>query len=223
MARVMVVAPHPDDETIACGGTLQRHRSKGDEIYWIIVTEMRIDLGFTEEQMNIRQDQIREVSEFYGFVQTVELGFPTTELDKVPRNDLVEGFKRSFAAIKPEVVYLPHPSDIHSDHTITFKAASANCKWFRATSLQQVFAYETVSETDFHIDPSLKPFKPNFYVDISNFVNRKLSCLEIYGDEIGEFPFPRSSQTVSALAQKRGSECGCLAAEAFMLLWNVER
>jgi len=124
--------------------------------------------------------------------------------------------------VAPQRIYLPHPSDSHSDHRITFEAAAACTKWFRYNSIRQVFAYETLSETRFGIDPSVQAFQANHYVDITEHLEGKVTALSLYGDEFAPHPFPRSEDGVRALATIRGGEAGCIAAEAFMLLRAFE-
>ena len=100
---------------------------------------------------------------------------------------------------------------------MVFDAASACCKWFRYPSVRRVLAYETLSETEFGLDPDTR-FHPNVFVDISAFLERKIELLQIYKSELGHFPFPRSATAVRVLAQYRGANSGFEAAEAFQLL-----
>ena len=112
---------------------------------------------------------------------------------------------------------IPHRGDVHTDHQVVFDAVGACCKWFRYPSVKRVLAYETLSETEFGLNPQAG-FQPNMFVDISLFMERKLELLKIYQSELGEFPFPRSITAVRALAQYRGATSGFEGAEAFMLL-----
>ena len=131
---------------------------------------------------------------------------------------LVNKVSEVFRDFKPEEVLLPYPGDIHSDHHVTFKAASACTKSFRYPGIKRVLAYETPSETDFGIDPRDPGFKPNVFVNINCHLEKKIELLNIYQSEMGEFPFPRSEKTLRAFAYQRGSQAGVKAAEAFMCL-----
>ena len=106
---------------------------------------------------------------------------------------------------------------MHSDHRVTFEAVSACTKWFRHRC--KADEYETLSETDFGIDPRDAQFKPNLFVNISDYLEQKLA-MRVYSSELGEFPFPRSENL--ELAQIRGAQAGCEAAEAFMSLRVLE-
>ena len=217
---ILVVAPHPDDETLGCGGALLRHKAEGDSLHWVIVTSMPRD-AYPATHRKRRAAELREVGRRYGFASTRELGFPTAGLESVPRSELVDKMSAAFKAARPDVAYLPHPGDVHSDHRVAFEAATACAKWFREPAPRRVLAYETLSETDAALDATAQPFRPNVFVDITAHLERKLDILQCYAGEIGEFPFPRSLEAVRSLARVRGAAAGCAAAEAFQLLKEI--
>lgn len=216
--RLLAIAPHPDDETLGCGGTLLKARERGAQIGWLIMTEMDKKAGYSSERIARREAQIEQVANHYQFDLVRRSGLPAACLDSVPRNDIVASISRTVTEFEPDVLLVPYPGDVHSDHRIVFEAAQACAKWFRHDSIRRVLCYETPSETGFGLDPADHGFRPNWYEDIAPHLHGKLAALALFTDEIGEFPFPRSSETVKALARLRGSEAGYDAAEAFMLL-----
>lgn len=221
MSIVLIVAPHPDDETLGCGGTLLHHVANGDEVHWLIVTDMCRELGFTELQVSQRQTEIEQVSESYGFADVHNLQFPPAQLDTLPRVELISAMSKIVKRVNPEMVYLPYRGDVHTDHAVVFDAAVSCTKWFRYPSIRRVLCYETLSETDFGINPETIGFKPNSFVDITQYLDKKIEIANIYQTEMSEFPFPRSFEALQALAKVRGVACGCLAAESFMLLREI--
>lgn len=223
MNTVMVVAPHPDDETLGCGGTLLRHIANGDVVHWLIVTDMQTEYGFPEAQVKRRQAEIQKVSMAFGFSKVHNLGLPPAKLDAVPMGDLVLSIGQIIKKISPAVVYLPFRGDVHTDHAVVFDAVASCAKWFRYASILRVLCYETLSETEFDLNPEGARFSPNSFVDITPYIDRKIEIAEIYEEEIGEFPFPRSAGALRALAQVRGATCGCHAAESFMILREINR
>lgn len=218
MKKIMVVAPHPDDETLGCGGSLLRWRKEGNEIQWLIVTSMPEGCGYSSQKIRQREDEIREVEKRFGFSATHRLDLPTTTLGAIPLGDIVGKISAIFKAERPNVVLLPYRGDAHSDHKVVFDAVAACTKWFRCDAIGRVLAYETLSETDFGLDPDIRGFNPNVFVNISDYLNEKIEVMKVYASELGEFPFPRSEQAVRSLACMRGASSGCKAAEAFMLL-----
>jgi LmbE family N-acetylglucosaminyl deacetylase len=218
---LLVVAPHPDDESLGCGGTLLRARSQGTEIHWLIVTAMTAAGGFSDESISTRSDEIDRVAEAYGFASVHQLGLPTAMLDTIPLGEITGAIGKVVREVAPGDVLLPFRNDIHSDHTVVFDAAASATKSFRAPSIRSVLMYETLSETDFGVRPGAGAFAPQVFVDVHDHLERKLEILATYASEMGEFPFPRSSDAVRALAMLRGAQSGVRAAEAFMLVKAV--
>lgn len=215
--KVLVVAVHPDDETLACGGTLLKHRSQGDVIYWLIVTNAQADESFAKR----REREISTVAGLYGFKKTFRLGFPATGLDKVPGKEIIAKIAAVFNEVKPSVVYVPFRGDVHSDHRVIFEASYSCVKTFRYPFIKKVLMMETISETEF--SPSLKEssYIPNYFVDISKFLARKILIMKTFESEIQKHPFPRSLKNIKALATFRGAMAACQAAESFMLLKEI--
>ena len=215
--RTLVIAPHPDDEVLGVGGTLLRRKSAGAKVAWLIVTAISEQSGWSEEKVKQRADEIKRITELFGFDEVFTLNFPTTQLDRVPMSDLVAGISEVFRSFQPEEVFVPHPSDVHTDHRVVFDAAASCTKWFRCPSVKRVLAYETLSETDFGLGTD-QGFRPNVFIDIEPFLNDKLRAMDIYASELGAFPFPRSHVAIRALATLRGAASGFKEAEAFELL-----
>ena len=219
---VLVIAPHPDDETLGCGGTVLRHVARGDRVHWVIVTAVKTSNGFTEERVRSRDAEIDAVASAYGFAGVHRLDFPTMTLDTVPKADLVGALGRVVKATSAQILYVPYRNDAHTDHAAVFDAAAACAKTFRYPSVRSVRAYETLSETEFGIRPDDPGFRPNLFIDIEDHFEKKLEIMGIFASELGPFPFPRSEVTLRALAQLRGSQSGVQAAEAFMLLKEIQ-
>ena len=217
---VLCVAPHPDDEVLGVGGTLLRLKAEGHKVAWLIVTGVSSETGWSKMKIEQRADEIKRVTELFGFDSVFELNFQTTRLDQVPMNDLVAAISKVFKKFEPEEVFVPHPSDVHTDHRIVFDAVASCTKWFRYPSVRRVLAYETLSETEFGLGAN-NAFRPNVFIDIEPYLADKLLAMDIYASEVGEFPFPRSHTAILALATLRGAASGCKAAEAFELLREI--
>jgi LmbE family N-acetylglucosaminyl deacetylase len=217
--KVLVIAPHPDDELLGCGGTLLRHAAEGATLGWLIVTGMKESYGWPAKRVNARAKEIREVQDGLGVKQEnlYQLDFPPAGLDLLPLSDLVKSISDVFLKFQPEEVLLPHPGDVHSDHRVCFDAVMSCSKWFRFPSVKRILTYETLSETDAMLDSS-RSFQPSVFIDISETLSRKWDLLKVYESEMHEFPFPRSEKAINSLAWLRGSQSGFEAAEAFCLL-----
>jgi len=215
---VLVIAPHPDDETLGCGGTLLSLKDKNYKIHWLIITEISEENGYTAANILKRGHEIDIVSRKYGFSSVLKMGIPTAKVDEIPKGVLVQKISNVFNEIEPNILFLPYKNDVHTDHKIISECAISCTKWFRYPFLETVLFYETLSETDFNIDSTSSNFSPNVYIDISNYLDEKINIMSEYKSEMSEFPFPRSEKAIRSLAYLRGSQCGSDAAEAFELL-----
>lgn len=213
--NILVVSPHPDDETLGAGGTICRYIDEGHDVFWLNVTTIDNNT-FPEEMVLYRKQQIEKIRQFYGFKETYSLNFPTTKLEEIDSAQAIGKITTIVNEIKPQVLILPDYNDAHSDHKRTYDWCHACSKVFRAPYIKQVMTMEILSETDFG-KPN-NPFVPNYFVDISKYINKKIEAMKIYDTELGEFPFPRSIKNMEALATLRGAMCGVQYAEGFRLV-----
>jgi len=223
MRNVIVISAHPDDEVLGAGGTLLKHRAKGDHIFWLITTNIFESQGFSKERVQSRQEEIRLVAKKLGITKTYNLNYPTMSLDSTILIRMVPEISTVFMEVKPEIIYCLNRSDAHSDHRITFDAVAACTKSFRYPFIKQFYMYECISETEFAPQLSEKIFVPNHFVDISEFMEEKIAVMNIYESEIGEHPFPRSIKNIRALAIFRGASVGVEYAEAFQLVKSIDK
>jgi LmbE family N-acetylglucosaminyl deacetylase len=221
--RIVVISAHPDDEVIGCGGTLLKHDASGDEIHWIIITNVLETHGFTKQRVESRQIEIDKVSKLLNFKSVHKLDYPTMSLDASSLNSLIPKVSDIFNEIKPEVIYVMNRSDAHSDHRITFDAVVACTKSFRYPFIKKVLMYECISETEFAPALPERVFQPNYFVDISSHFQKKIEVMNIYQSELGEHPFPRSERNLKAIATFRGASVGVEYAEAFQLIKYIDK
>ena len=213
MEKVVVIAVHPDDETLGCGGTILKHLKNGDEVHCILITK-----GNKEQEMIWNQ-----VKAFYNFTSTIELDFPELYLADTSLNKLIPAISSSFNKIQPSTLYIPNRSDMHSDHQAVFKAVSACTKVFRYPFIEKVLMCEVISETDFVLPTIENIFIPNYFVDISNEMEEKVEIMKLYESEMLPYPATRNESTMRALNRHRGSMIGTEYAEAFMSLKIIIR
>lgn len=216
--NILVISAHPDDETLGAGGTLLRHRKQGDDITWLIVTNISNDNGFAEKRVASRQQEIEHVSDLYGFKKTVKLDYPTMSLSSSSIQSLIGDISKVVQEVKPHTIYIMNRSDAHSDHRVIFDAVMACTKSFRYPFIREVLMYECISETEFAPALPEKVFQPNCFVDISNEMEEKIKIMNVFESELGEHPFPRSERNMRALATFRGAIAGVDYAEAFQIL-----
>ena len=222
MNKVLVIAVHPDDETLGCGGTLLKHKAHGDEIYWLVLTGPRKGdhRAFSDEFIAKRDALVDRVSEAYGFKDTIKLNLPTQMLHSLDLKDIIIRISDVFKKLEPEIIYMMYNNDVHSDHRVAFDAAYSCTKSFRYPFIKQILMIEALSETDFALATQAAFFVPNVYVDISPYIDNKLEIMSMFEGELMEEPYPRSLSSIKALARVRGSRAGVMYAEAFQLLYE---
>ncbi len=217
MHKVLVIAVHPDDETLGCGGTLLKHKANGDEIHWLICTETEPSEVF----YHIRSQEINTVASRYRFDSLHTLKLKTMHVDEYTMSELVSPISHIITTIKPTIVYFPHKGDVHSDHRKIFEAAYSCTKVFRYPFIKKIYMMETLSETEFAPSTKEDSFIPNVFVDISDYMEEKIEIMKLFVSEVSEHPFPRSERNLRALATLRGATAGCEYAESFVLLKEI--
>jgi LmbE family N-acetylglucosaminyl deacetylase len=223
MKKVIVISAHPDDETLGAGGTLLKHINEGDQINWLIVTDVFEEEGFSKERVLTRKVEIEKVSTMYGFKNVYKLGYPTMKLNDTILFELVNKISKIFQELKPEILYIMNRSDAHSDHRIVFDAVMSCTKSFRYPYIKKILMYECISETEFAPVLPEKTFMPNYFVDISNYFQTKIEIMKVYDSELNEHPFPRSIKNIEALATFRGASVGVEFAESFQLIKFIDK
>jgi len=221
MNKVLIIAVHPDDETLGCGGTLLKHKNNEDEIHWVIVTDIKEAEGFKKEVIDKREKEIKEVEKLYDFDSVHRLGLSTMRVDEYNMSDLIGKISKVINDVKPNIIYLPFKGDVHSDHRHVFDAAYSCTKSFRYPFIKRIYMMETLSETEFAPSTKEDSFIPNVFVDISGFMDKKIEIMKNFESEMAEHPFPRSERNLRALATLRGATAGCEYAESFMLLKDL--
>jgi len=220
--KVLAIAVHPDDETLGCGGALLKHKANGDEIHWLIATDIKESEGFEKTTVEKREEEINKVKELFGFSSVNRLGLSTTKIDEYGMSDLISKISSIVYKVKPNIIYLPFKGDVHSDHKYIFDAAYSCTKTFRYPFIKKIYMMETLSETEFSLSTKEDSFVPNVFVDISEFMDKKIELMNIYESEIGKHPFPRSERNIRALATYRGATSNCNYAESFELLKEIK-
>jgi N-acetylglucosamine malate deacetylase 1 len=214
--NVIVVSPHPDDETLGAGGTLLKYKAQGHSIFWLNITNMKEEYGYTTDIISERQLQISKVNKDYSFSGFFDLQLQPAYLERYNSGDIINQISKIFEKVRPEVVILPNRSDAHSDHKRVFDWCYSCTKVFRHPYIKTILTMEILSETDFGTMEDY--FIPNYFVDVTDQMDKKAEILRLYDSELGEHPFPRSIEGLEALAKIRGISAGTKYAEAFKVM-----
>ena len=218
--KVLVIAPHPDDEVLGAGGTIAKYAAQGDEVYVAVVTKGCPPI-FSDEFVAKGRAECEKADSLLGVKKTIFMDFPAAMIETVPRYELNDAFIKLIQDIVPQEVYIPHRGDMQLDHKMVVDAAMVALRPKYKHVPQRILAYETLSETGWDIPNSTNEFIPNVYNDISEFLDRKLEAMSIFSTQLADFPNARSIESIKALAIYRGATVSLNAAEAFELIREI--
>jgi len=217
--KVLVIAPHPDDETLGCGGTLLKHKAAGDKLFWLIATKA-YQPEWSAETIQNKEIEINAVAAAYDFAKVFRADLPTARLDTVGQAEIIAQLRKVIHEVAPDCVYVNHAGDIHSDHRVIFEGCASALKPFHTSihGVKRLLSYETLSSTDAAPPLAGTSFNPNVFCDVTAFIERKLEIMCLYASEIHPSPMPRAKESIRALARFRGATIAAEYAEAFMLI-----
>ena len=221
---ILVVAAHPDDEVLGCGGTIARHADYGDQVQVLIVAE-----GSTSRQQERDRAQVKgeltalakaakAAGSILGAANVELLDLPDNRLDSLDRLDLIKRIEEHVDHHKPDCVYVHHAGDVNVDHRRLHEAVVTACRPMPGNVVRRLLSFEVASSTEWQPPGSASAFQPNWFVDISAQWERKREALAVYVSEMRDWPHARSLKAVEHLARWRGAQVGVEAAEAFCLL-----
>jgi len=224
MARVLVLAAHPDDEVLGCGGTIARHADAGDRVQVLIVAEgatsrqQQRDRNQATEELSALAQAAQQAGEILGAQGVELLDLPDNRLDSLDRLDLIKQIEECIARHQPQVVYVHHAGDVNVDHRRLHEAVVTACRPMPGQPVRRLLSFEVASSSEWQPPGSAPPFQPNWFVDISAQWPRKREALAAYATEMRAWPHARSLEALEHLARWRGAQVGVEAAEAFCLL-----
>ena len=219
MSSILIVAAHPDDEVLGCGGYIAARAIAGDEVNIAFlsdgVTSRKDNLGLSE--IESRRNSARLAAKILG-VNVVSFGdFPDNKLDSVPILEVINKIEGELEKVKPSIVVTHFGGDLNIDHRIANQAVLTACRPTSGQLVKQIMFFEVPSSTEWQVPIEGEAFVPNWFEDISNTLNLKIQALNMYEGEMRDWPHPRSIKGVKYLAHWRGATCGVGAAEGFVL------
>jgi LmbE family N-acetylglucosaminyl deacetylase len=223
MKKILIVAPHADDEVLGCGGIIAKYCSNGDSVYVAIMTNAHIGDPqlFSEESINIVREEAKKAHKILGVKETFFYDFPAPRLDATPAYLISNELNKLFHKLEIATLYLPHRGDIHKDHTVIFQAALVAARPINNCSIKTILTYETLSETEWAAPFGSDVFIPNVFEEINGFLAKKIEAISCYKSQIKEFPHSRSIESIENLAKYRGVTIGTEYAESFCLIRSI--
>lgn len=224
--NVLVIAAHPDDEVLGCGGTIARLTQEGQNVYTAILGE-----GITSRyekrekadrtQVEALHARCRKAAEILGAKDLFIYELPDNRFDTVPLLDVIKIVEKLIHRLQPQVIYTHHNGDLNIDHAVVHRAVLTATRPVQGSPVRELYAFEVPSSTEWGFQRLEAVFRPNVFVDIHNTLDLKIKALSIYESEVRPFPHPRSPEAIRAIARRWGSVVGGEAAEAFELIRSI--
>lgn len=216
MKKILVVAAHPDDEVLGCGGTIVRHVDEGDDVHVVFMADgVSSREKHYNEDLRARNRAAYDSCKLLGAQEPLFLGFPDNRMDTIALLDVVQKLEKVIMEIRPSIIYTHHDEDLNVDHRITSQAVLTACRPQPGCCVNEIYSFEILSSTNWTSCSIRSTFFPNRFVDISLAIELKIKALNIYDQEMRDYPHSRSIEAVKSLAKYRGSTVGMTAAESF--------
>jgi len=216
--KILIVASHPDDEILGCGGTVSRMIAEGSEGFTLILGEgitsrdKTRDRSRRTESLTALQQAVQKANRLIGIKKIFTKEYPDNRFDSVPMLDIIKTIEEIKDQIKPDIVFTQYENDLNIDHQITYRAVLTAMRPMTGETVKEIYAFETLSSTEWKFPLS---FSPDFYVDISSSLEVKQEAMAQYTSEIRDFPHPRSLEAIELNAKYWGMRVGLTYAEAF--------
>jgi len=223
--KILIIAAHPDDEILGCGGMVAKY-SGANEISALILGEgitsrYEVRQEAPKEELAELKQRAEKSAKILGIKNIYFLDLPDQRFETMPLLEITKKVEKIIAELKPQIVFTHSRTDLNLDHRITFGAVMTAARPVASCPAKEVYSFEIPSSTEWSFQKINGVFSPNFFVDISSSVQKKIEAIKAYESEMREFPHPRSLEGIALLAEKRGMEVGVESAEAFELIRRV--
>lgn len=223
--KILIVAAHPDDEILGCGGAMARWvRERHDVTIGILgeglTSRLAKRTGVARKDLRALQSASVRAAAAVGVSNVRFFHLPDNQFDTIPLLKVVKMIEKLCADVQPEIILTQHGGDLNIDHVVTFRAVMTAVRPMKGGSVRRILAYEVASSTEWAFGRFAPRFQPNWFVDISATLEQKIRAMKCYEGEVRKFPHPRSPEALRAAAQRWGTQVGFEAAEAFELVWE---
>ncbi|MDO8264858.1 MAG: PIG-L deacetylase family protein [Candidatus Parcubacteria bacterium] len=225
--KILIIAAHPDDEVLGCGGTIAKYAKAGDKVYCLILNKGK-EARSGKKKFSIRKEQsiLQEEAErsakILGIAEMFFENFPDQKYDAVPLLNIIKAIEKIKEEIKPNIIFTHYAEDLNLDHRITFQAVLTACRPLKQETVKRIYSFEIPSSSEWGIPKRKNYFVPNVFEDILDTFPVKVKALESYKSELREYPHPRSAKGIEIVARRWGLVAGKKFVEAFELVREIK-
>ena len=207
MKKILIIAPHPDDEVLGAGGTIAKLVSQGHDVFAVLLCESSSP-RYSMEMVDVLQNKALQAGKILGIKDIFFYNFTNVQTNCIPMADMLQALSECLKRVKPQVIFTHHRADVHIDHQMVFKATLAAARSFDGSKIEQILCYEVPSSTEWAPPFPDHTFLPNVFYDISDTIGEKTKAMSIYKSEMREFPHPRSIKALYTYARRWGIKAG---------------
>lgn len=223
--KVLIVAAHPDDEVLGCGGTIAKLIETGSQVRVAFLADgvysRKADSKILENELIQRRAAAKKACGLLGVTDIYFGNFPDNEMDRETLLTITRKVEEIINDFLPDTIFTHHIGDVNIDHQLTHRAVVTACRPQIGKSVKHIFSFETPSSTEWQLPYSAPAFIPNCFIDITNTLSRKLDALDAYSFEMRVWPHSRSIKGVEYMVRWHGASIGTEAAEAFMICRSI--
>ena len=225
--KTLIIAAHPDDEVLGCGGTIAKLVAQGEEVHILILatgltSRVGFDMAKDADALKIHLERASRAGALLGAKNVNFGGLPDQKMDTLPLLEVTQRIEAEIESVKPQTIFTHHGGDLNMDHAVTYRATLTATRPMAGCLVKSIYAYQVPSSTEWSFQSFSPVFQPNVFTDISKSLEKKIEAMKIYESEVRPFPHPRSSEALEAIAKQWGSVAGLAAAEAFQLVREIK-
>lgn len=219
--KILVIAAHPDDEVLGCGGIIKKHSNAGGKVFVLFLTNGST-IRYGKKMKKVLQNNAKECAKALGVQEIYFKDLPEQELDNIPLINIVKEIERIIEKVKPGIIYTHYKGDINQDHKAVSQATLIAARP-KNQHVKEIYSYELLSSTEWSAPFQENIFMPNVFVDITKEIQEKIKAFKKYQSQIEKWPHPRSIEGIEVLARYRGMQANLLFAEAFLLIRKINK
>ena len=225
MKKVLVVAPHADDEILGCGGVIAKYLDAGNQVFVAVMTNAAVGAPelFDAESIKVIRAEAKQSHELLGVTETVYFDFPAPQLEQYPQYKIASALNQLIREKQVDTLFIPHKGDLHLDHGVIYNACLVAARPVPGQCVKHIYAYETLSETEWGHPTPEAVFIPRKYIELNKQqFEQKLAAMSCFASQLKDFPNTRSLEAIRNLAALRGATVGVNYAEAFDIIRSID-
>lgn len=222
--KILIIAAHPDDEILGCGGTISRLINEGHTAFSLILGEgitsryKKNEKNKIEQEKTKLKEEMNKANKEIGIKKVFKFEFPDNKFDSIPLLDVVKKIEKVKKEVNPDIIFTHHKDDLNIDHRVAYKATITAFRPLKEETVRKIYSYEVLSSSEWNYP---KKFNPNVFFDISNQIESKIKAMSLYRSEVRDSPHPRSLDSIKLKAKMWGTQVGLDYAEAFELVRSI--